>query len=432
MQTRQPLSNAHRARPGIIAWMAAAEATLDQPASDGDEPVNGASLALTLAIAASQDAAYGLVFLSYMNHYLLDVLHSSPGLPGYTLALYGGTKLLVHPIAGRLIDRSSPRGVFRAAVAIQVAAALLMLFSGTLAAFLAGSCLLAVGSAALWPLTYEVVGRTQPSQAHSRVTGMLSLVGYVATTVGVAVGVLIGHFAGHRDVAFAVLLATIAFPVVLGRGPALARRGPAEPLASAHVERSWTLRRLSGVALFALVVFVDYAAITSLAGVYGPYVRITLGVTLFKAGLYLAPAGVAALIGLLLAAKLSRPGRRLQEMALLFALSAVGALGLATTVTPWIAGLFAMPLAAGAGGVGPIVAASMIEQGGGASRGTVLGALMSIEGLGAVLGPGVVAAVINFAGPSAGLVVVGATFACLVPLSFAAARHHKIGFAAPA
>src|SRR5438309_1828102 len=99
--------------------------------SDGGRLVLRALLPL-LVLAFTQDAINGLIFLSYMNHYLLVVLHASPGLPGYTLALYGLTKLLVLPLSGRLVDKRSPRVVLGAALTAQLAAAALLLFGPSL------------------------------------------------------------------------------------------------------------------------------------------------------------------------------------------------------------------------------------------------------------------------------------------------------------
>jgi MFS family permease len=386
-------------------------------------PLDRASLVLTVALAFSQDAAYGLVFLSYMNHYLLDVLHTSPGLPGYTLALYGGTKLVMHPIAGRVLDRTSPRFVFLGAVGLQVAAAGVLLVSHTLAAFLIASSLLALGSAALWPLIYETVARTQPAEVRSRVTGALSLAGYVATGSGFATGVLLGHFTHSRHAAFFVLLALVGLPILFAARPSLAGTGRAPRLADVD-EPAGPARasRFSGIALFGVIVFIDYAGITSLAGAYGPYVRLTLHITLLHTSLLLAPAALMALVSLGIAARYSRPHRRLGEMALLYVLAAAGAFGLAATSTPWVAGVFAVVLAAGAGGIGPIIAASMIDQGGDVNRGLILGTLMSLEGLGSVLGPAGIALVIDLINPAAGLAAIGVIFAMLVPLTYVAFR----------
>ena len=173
----------------------------------------------------------------------------------------------MHPIAGRFLDRTSPCFFFLGAVGLQVAAAILLLVSHTLGAFLIAACLLALGSASLWPLIYDTVGPHPAQEVRSRVTAMLALAGYVA--------------------------------------------------------------------------------ITSLAGAYGPYVRLTLHITLLHTTMLLAPAALMALVSLGIAARFSRPHRRLGEMALLYVLSAAGAFGLAATSTPWVAGVFAVALGAG-------------------------------------------------------------------------------------
>jgi predicted MFS family arabinose efflux permease len=390
----------------------------------GEARLNRASLLLTIVAAFSQDAIYGLIFLSYMNHYLLDVLKTSAGLPGYTLALYGACRLLVHPIAGRIIDRRSPRLVFRIGVGIEVVGALLLLVSHTLVAFLAAAALLAIGAGAIWPLIYDTVGRTQAPQARSRVTGLLTLAEYVATGMGFAAGVLVGHVE-HRDGAFLMALAIVAVPALLQGSHALSpgERHPAPPPTGRTAAS-----RVAGIALLASIAFIDFAGVTSLAGVYGPYARLSLHITLLRTTLLLAPAGAAALLALFVASRWSRPERRLAEMAVFYVLSAVGAFGLASTSTPWVAAAFAIPLAAGVGGIGPIIAASIIDQGEHSDRGLVLGALMSIEGLGAVLGPASTAVIIDLFNPRAGLAAIGVIFAALIPLTFVAFRRGSLSF----
>jgi hypothetical protein len=99
-----------------------------------------------LTLAFVQDMLHALIFLSAMNHYLLDVLKTSPGLPAFTLSLHGFTKLVTHPMAGRLLDRTSPQLVFSGAIAVQVAGAALILTVHELGAFLGATALLAMGS----------------------------------------------------------------------------------------------------------------------------------------------------------------------------------------------------------------------------------------------------------------------------------------------
>ena len=380
------------------------------------------ALLFVLAMAFVQDSLHGLIFLSAMNHYLLDVLEASPGLPGYTLSLYGGTKLLVHPIAGRLLDRTSPRLVFVLVAGMQVAGAGVLLSWQSLAGFLFATVLLAIGSAGMWPLVYEAVARTQEPGARTRVTGLMAIAGYLATGTGFGLGVLLSDLAPLRAI-FLLALAVAAFPLVFFRSGVLATgkdaasettQAPDRPGARRHATRA--------LVIFGVVVLLDYSAISSLAGIYGPYVRLTLDITLLHAVALLAPAGLVALGALSVAARYSRPGRRFREMALLYGASAAGALGLALTTTPWVASLAAIPLAVGAGGVGPIVAASVIDLSGERGRGTVIGSLMSVEGLGSVAGPALVALVVDLVSLRSAFACIAATFALLVILTSLAPR----------
>ena len=383
---------------------------------DADPPLNRPALLLTVVLAFGQDALYALIFLSYMNHYLLDELHASGGLPGYTLALYGGTKLVVHPIAGRVLDRTTPRLVFRLAIVLQVAALGMLLVMHTLWAFLGATFVLAAASAALWPLIYDTVARTQVAGVRTRVTGILSMSGYVATGAGFAAGVLLSNFAPWQA-AFVLALMVVGAPIAVQGMRALDPGTQVDEHPRDEIGSLSAFRKLTSVALFGLVVLVDYSAITSLAAVYGPYARITLGLSLLRTTVMLAPAAVAALLGLYLAARWSRPRRRLLEMSGLYVLASVGAFALALTTNEWAAATFAPILALGAGGIGPIIAATMIDQGSEGDRGVVIGALMSVEGIGSVLGPAATASVIDLVSPRAGVALIGGLFAVLVPLT---------------
>jgi MFS family permease len=380
------------------------------------------TLVLTLLLAFAQDGIYGLFFLSYMNHYLLDVLKASAGTPGYTLAIFGATKLVVTPLSGRLLDRTSPRAVLRTSVMLQVVALGILLFH-TLAGFLCAAVLLAAGSAAIWPLIYEVVAQAQADSGRSRTTGLLALVGYAAISGGLVGGLLLGHFAPPRLVILLALL-LVLLPLILERSPALDRRTArsVSTLAPAALARSLAL-----VAFFALILFIDYAAATSLAGLYGPYARRTLHISLLRTALLLTPAAGAALVSLLVASRRSQSGRRLREMAFLYVLSATGALGLALVSTQWMAAVVAVPLAVGIGGVTPIIAASLIGQGREGQRGLVFGILMSVEGLGGVVGPATTAFATDLASPRVGLLIVATAFVSLVPLSAVASRADNEG-----
>ena len=384
------------------------------------EPINRPALGVALAFAVSQDILYALVFLSFMNHYLLDVLDTSPGFPGYTLALYGGTRLIVHPLAGRLLDLTRPRVVYVASLIVQLTAVVSLTITQSLPLFLVAAVLLAIGSATIWPLTYALVAATQPAEQRGRIGGMLAIAGYVSTGVGFATGILLAEVAANRA-AFAIAAVLIALPALLLTGHTLGVR-------ALHTEHESATRQSGpsrGLILFGLVLFLDFAAISAIAGVYGPYARRTLDLSLLQTAILLLPAGIAAALSLAIVSRFSRSNRRFLEMAVLYALAGAGALALALTNVPAAASAVAIILGLGAGGIAPLIAATLLDVGFGKGRGVVIGTLMSLEGLGSVAGPGAVAFVTDFQGPRAGFAVIAALFAVLVPLSFVAFRHFE-------
>lgn len=372
--------------------------------------LNRRALAVVLIFAATQDAAFALIFLSSMNHYLLDVLKASAGAPGFTLALYGGTKLVSHPLAGRLLDRTSPRFVFRVALLVQVAGIVVHLAFRGFPMFLASAMFLAVGAGAMWPLIYDAVSRTQAPAAHGRAAGILSLAGYLATGFGLVLGVLLsGNLTPWR---FAVVAAGLFFglPLLLQGEPALDR--------GAHVIRYEAADPPAGsraeIVLFGILIFLDYACIASIAGIYGPYVRLSLHITLLKTTLLLVPAGAAALLSLLVASRISRPNRRFLEIAVLYLLAAVGVFAVSAAPSPGAAATFAVVAALGLGGTAPIIAATMLDLGGEKGRGLLIGSLMSVEGVGSITGPAVTAVIADLSGPRAAFGFVGVILSVLV------------------
>ena len=396
-----------------------------------ESALDRAALAPLAVLAFAQDAIYALVFLSFMNHYLLGVLKASAALPAYTLALYGATRLAIHPLAGRLIDATSSRLVLRLSIVVQLVAVALLLTVHSLAAFLTSSVLLAVGSASIWPLIYETLARTQPSGAHSKATGALAIVGYVGTACGFLSGVLIGRFV-HYEAPF-LLTAALVTVAGLTQRSGVFKASPVVPALTVLVGDGATEGRIApkrsrprgNILFFGLIMFLDFAAVSALAGVYGPFTRISLGINLLRTTLFLMPAGAAAAISLYAVSRYSRPRRRLREMSALYLLAGAGALGLAAAPTPWTALFVAIALGAGIGGIGPIVAATVVDLGGTGNRGTVVGSLLAIEGLGSVAGPATVGLATDLLNARAGMAAIGTIFVALMILTASGVRGER-------
>ncbi len=373
---------------------------------------------LAMLIACVQDAVYALIFLSYMNHYLLDVLDTSGAIPGVTLALFGLCKVGVHPVAGRLLDRTSPRLIYWLAVALQAAGLLVMLAWSSLAVFLGAACLVAFGAGAAWPLLYDMVARTQPEEHHTGSMGILSIAGYAATGAGFVLGAVLARFTPWR-VGFLAALVVVLLPLLFQATRPVSGHSAAQDDGHARIP---VRERIAAVAVFGAVVLANFAAVSSIAAAYGPYTRRTLGLDLVQTMGVLAPAAVAALAGLWAATRWSRPERRMGELAFMALIAAVGTLALSGVTQPMAAALVAIPPAAALGAMGPIIASAVIEYGGTHDRGLVIGTLMAIEGAGSVAGPALTALVIGVLSPSAGFGAIGVMFLGMGALTLAARR----------
>jgi MFS family permease len=109
-------------------------------------------------------------------------------------------------------------------------------------------------------------------------------------------------------------------------------------------------------------------------------------------------------------------------MSAMYLLASAGALGLAAAPTAWAALFVAIALGAGLGGIGPIVAATVVDLGGTTNRGAVVGSLLAIEGLGSVAGPATVGLVTDLLNPRAGMATIGAIFVALVVVTASGGR----------
>jgi MFS family permease len=181
-------------------------------------------------------------------------------------------------------------------------------------------------------------------------------------------------------------------------------------------------RQRGQILFFGLIMFLDFGAVSALAGAYGPFTRISLGINLLRTTLFLLPAGAAAAVSLYVMSRYSRPRRRLREMSALYLLAGAGALGLAVSPTPSAALFVAIALGAGLGGIGPIVAATVVDLSGTSNRGAVVGSLLALEGLGSVAGPATVGLVTDLLNPRAGMATIGAIFVALVVVTASGVR----------
>jgi MFS family permease len=385
--------------------------------------VDRGALAVVAVLVAAQDFLFGLVLLSSMNHYLLDVLHTGSGLPAFTLSLYSVAGFVAQPVAGRLLDQTSSRAVCLTALLTETAGLVVILSIHDLPAFLAGAALLGVGGAAFWPVAFAITARTQPSEARARASAVLSATGFVGTGLGLGVGIALSG-AGRWQWPFVAAAIPLLLTAPLLGAPLMRSH---HRLESSRLADGPSVRRL---ALLGLLILLNYGALNGLLGLYGPYARRTLDVSLAKGVFLLAPAGACAAAAFVVGARVSRPERRFEELAILFLLSAIGASLVAIAPSPRAAAVMAPVLVAGLAGVEPILNAAIMDAGGGPSAGFTFGALLSFQRAGTVAGPAIAGAVAQLSNPRWGI---GVTVSFLaVSAALAAVLVHVATWALPA
>ena len=348
-------------------------------------------------IAFSHDALFGYVYLSSMNHYLLDVLHSGAGLPAFAIALGGVAAVLAQPISGSLLDRSGPRTLLLVILGTDSAGLCLMLGVNNQAGFLSGALLLAMGISAIWPLAFSIMRQSQPESGRAASGLVLTAAGITGTSFGLVAGLTASALLSWRltfFVAFvpvAVSALTLFSQVLSGSAPVTKTIGLRPPIP----------RMLQ----LGFVIFVNHAAVSALLGLFGPFLRRTLGVSLETGLVLLLPAGALALTAVSASARVSRSYRRLPEIGFLFAISAVGAVLLALSASPVAAACAAPLLLVGLGSVEPVVNAAILDAGGGANPGRAFGTLLTFQQSGVIAGPAAIGLVTQLSNPRWGLVV---------------------------
>ncbi len=146
------------------------------------------------AVVFLWQAAVGIYFLSLVQQYLPQALHSGPAFPGYAMASYGVAKFAWQPAAGWIADRAGRRITMVAGMALSVPALVLMMEVPDERAFLAFSAVLGIGAATMWPAFMAHVGESTPHGRRTRTMTLLNLAQMTGIGAGTLAGVLMVDF----------------------------------------------------------------------------------------------------------------------------------------------------------------------------------------------------------------------------------------------
>jgi MFS family permease len=336
------------------------------------------------AVVFLWQAAVGIYFLSLVQQYLPQALHSGPAFPGYAMASYGVAKFAWQPAAGWIADRAGRRITMIAGMALSVPALVLMMEVPDERAFLAFSAVLGIGAATMWPAFMAHVGESTPHGRRTRTMTLLNLAQMTGIGAGTLAGVLMVDFVtysgafwvciGFSMLALAMVLRSVPQEDAIAAPKDVARPSPAVR----DGVPAWT----PGIAMLAVIVLFLTVGTSLHTPMIGAYTHDVLRVKMsFLALLFPLPA-LAAGIALWRLRKLEeRYGRHVPLIGGLFVAS-LSIFALTLTANPFIA-VNLVVLAGLAYAISiPAWGAAALDATDVGSRGLWLGALSAVQGLG--------------------------------------------------
>jgi DHA1 family multidrug resistance protein-like MFS transporter len=335
------------------------------------------------AVVFLWQAAVGIYFLSLVQQYLPQALHSGTAFPGYAMACYGVAKFAWQPIAGWIADRAGRRVTMIAGMALSVPVLVLMMEVPDERAFLAFSAILGIGAATMWPAFMAHIGETTPHGRRTRTMTLLNLAQMTGIGAGTLAGVLMVDYVTYSG-AFWVCIAfsTLALAMVLRSVPphdAIAVGDDVvQPSSAGRGVPAWT----PGIAMLAVIVLFLTVGTSLHTPMIGAYTHDVLRVKMsFLALLFPLPA-LAAGVALWRLRKLEdRYGRHVLLIGGLFVAS-LSIFALTLTANPFIA-VNLVVLAGLAYAISiPAWGAAALDATDVGSRGLWLGMLSAVQGLG--------------------------------------------------
>ncbi len=346
-----------------------------------------ARLAKLAIVVFLWQAAVGIYFLSLVQQYLPEALHSGLAFPGYAMASYGVAKFAWQPVAGWVADRVGRRVTMVAGMALSIPVLTLMMEVPDERAFLAFSALLGVGAATMWPAFMAHVGDTTPRSRRASTMSLLNVAQMAGIGAGTLCGVLMVDFVTYAGAFWACIgFSALALAMVIRGVDNDAGRRIARP-----VERddrpepatgSWT----PGIAMLSVIVLFLTLGTSLHTPMIGAYTHDVLQVRMsFLALLFPAPALLAAIALWKFGGVADRYGRHVALVGGLIVAS-VCIFALTLTRSPFIAVNLVVLAALAYAITIPAWGAAALDATDVGSRGLWLGALSAVQGLGVAAG----------------------------------------------
>lgn len=381
------------------------------------------------AVVFLWQAAVGIYFLSLVQQYLPQALHTGLEYPGFAMAAYGVAKFAGQPAAGWVADRAGRRITMLAGMVLSVPVLVLMMEVPDAHAFLAFSALLGIGAATMWPAFMAHVGETTPHARRARTMTLINVAQMSGVGLGTLSGVLMVDFVTYSGAFWmCILFSALAIAMVwrnIGRQTSAdARVIPVDAAPqSARADRAaWK----PGIAALAVIVLFLTLGTSLHTPMIGAYTHDVLKVKMsFLALLFPGPALLAGIAMWKLSHVADRYGRQVPLIAGLFVAS-VSVFALTLTTNPFLAvNLVVLAGLAYALSI-PAWAASALDATDAGSRGLWLGTLSAVQGLGVAGGQAAGGVIGGIWGPLAPFKIAALMLMIAVALIVAHQSTHRI------
>jgi MFS family permease len=327
-------------------------------------------------------AAIGIYFLSLVQQYLPQALHTGTAYPGYAMAAYGVAKFAWQPLAGWAADRLGRRTLMIAGLAVNLPVLLLMMEVPDERAFLGFSALLGIGAATMWPAFMAHVGEVIPHSRRARTLTLLNLANMIGIGAGTLAGVMLVDFVTYGS-AFWLCIGfnVLVLGVVMRRLPET-RHAVIVPIAEVAARARDATAWRPGMAMLAVTVLFLTIGTSLHTPMIGAYTRDVLQVKMsFLAMLFPLPALVAGVAMWKFGHLSDRFGRQVPLIGGLFVAS-LSLFALTLTRSPFIAVNLVVLAGLAYAVLIPAWGAAALDATDVGSRGLWLGALTAVQGLG--------------------------------------------------
>lgn len=382
-----------------------------------------------LAIIFLEQASFIALFLFFTQRYLPQDRALGVAFAGYVITTFVLTKLLLQAPSGWLGDRIGYRTTLVVGLALSLAAVFLMMHTHQPVLFLAATAIYALGKAPVSPALNATLANLYEEERRGRVVALTN----AATLAGMALAGLSSFVLIDFVSASPLFLVSIVLTLVT---LVVAVRWLPETSFEVTVRHRWRLRAIPFRELASPHV-VTWGGILLLIGLsmglLGPvtrsYSKDVLGLDMYELVPYLILPIVVAAISIMPCGRLADRAGRLPPLVIGLGIGAVGLLGISMTASIWVVMGLTTFILLSYTLTAPATGAAMMDLTHEDTRGFVLGALGTVQGLGAAMGPAIGGQLYEALEPQALFYVAGALLAGAMLLAAAYALRHQLASA---